>query len=73
MSTSPGWLQAFATRLGIATPSEEEVALILDLAGTAAHSSQRTAAPVACWLAASAGLTPGEALEIARDLIVEGP
>ena len=36
--------------------------------GTAAHASHRQAAPVACWLAAQAGLTPGDALERAKAL-----
>ena len=36
---------------------------MLDLAGEAAHSSERVAAPVACWVAARAGVTPDEAIE----------
>ncbi|MBU6516173.1 MAG: hypothetical protein KGL23_08235 [Acidobacteriota bacterium] len=71
MSTSQSWLRDFADRLGVEVPSEEEVATILDLAGSAAHASQRVAAPVACWIAAAAGLSPGEALDIARHLDVE--
>ena len=39
---------------------------MLELAGEAAHASQRTAAPVSCWLAAAAGLSPAEALDLAR-------
>ena len=35
------------------------------LAGVAAHASQRQAAPVACWLAARAGVEPARAHEIA--------
>jgi len=71
MSTSESWLQAFADRLGVDALSAEDVSSILDLAGSAAHASQRTAAPVACWLAARAGLTPREALEIARGVNAE--
>jgi hypothetical protein len=66
MSTSQSWLREFAERLGVEVPSEEEVATILDLAGSAAHASQRVAAPVACWIAAAAGLSPAAALEVAR-------
>ena len=66
MSTSQSWLRDFADRLGVDVPSEEEVATILDLAGSAAHASQRVAAPVACWIAAAAGLSPAQALEVAR-------
>ena len=36
---------------------------MLDLAGEAAHSSERIAAPVACWVAARAGVAPEEALD----------
>ena len=68
MGTAQSWLDAFADRLGLDAPGEEEMANILDLAGCAAHASHRSAAPVACWLAARAGLSPGEALEIARSV-----
>jgi hypothetical protein len=71
MSTAPAWLQAFADRLGVDAPSEEDVTRILELAGSAAHASHRTAAPVACWMAAAAGLSPHEALEIARRVDAE--
>ena len=63
-----GWLDRFAAALGVPLPSEPEVVILLDLAGTAAHASHRQAAPVACWLAARAGLTPAEGLERAREL-----
>lgn len=59
------WIAEFAAAMGAAPPSEEEIEEILDLAAVAAHSSERVAAPVACWLAAGAGLEPGRAREIA--------
>jgi hypothetical protein len=59
------WLTSFATELGIDAPSEAECGDILALAGTAAHASERTAAPIACWLAAKAGLGTTEARELA--------
>lgn len=71
MITSESWLQAFADCLGVDALSAQDVSSILELAGSAAHASQRIAAPVACWLAARAGLTPTEALEVARGVIVE--
>jgi hypothetical protein len=49
------WLADFCKRLGIDPPGKEEVAALLDLAATAAHSSERTAAPLACWVAGRAG------------------
>ena len=70
MSSSAQWIQEFARRLGVEPPSEEEVATILELAGVAAHASERSAAPVACWLAARQGLDPAQALALARS--VEG-
>ena len=62
------WIEDFAARLGTDPPSAEEIERILDLAGVAAHASERKAAPVACWVASAAGKTPGEALESAREV-----
>ena len=62
------WLAAFAQRLGTAEPTTGEFKTLLDLAGTAAHASERVAAPVACWVAAKAGVTPEEALRIASEI-----
>ena len=62
------WLDRFADALGVPVPSEAEIVDLLDLAGSAAHASHRQAAPVACWLAARAGLTPAEGLQRAREL-----
>ena len=50
------WAAAYAERLGVAAPTDEEFEAILELAGAAAHGSERVAAPVACWLAGRAGL-----------------
>jgi uncharacterized protein DUF6457 len=55
------WLTGFATLLGVESPTAEEIRDLLALAGDAAHASERIAAPVACWLVARAGLSPGEA------------
>lgn len=62
------WIARFAAALGVDAPSPAEVAELLAVAGTAAHASHRQAAPVACWLAARAGLTPAEALERAGEV-----
>lgn len=64
--TDREWIDAFAAALGAPAPGDDELQAILALAGEAAHASQRTAAPVACWLAAAAGRTPGDALALAR-------
>lgn len=60
------WITNYAASLGVPPPSPEQVEEILRLAGVAAHASERTAAPVACWLAAAAGRTPEEALAVAE-------
>ena len=60
------WISAFAALVGQEVPSDAQREAILALAGVAAHASDRTAAPVACWLAAAAGLTVLEATELAR-------
>ena len=66
--TASQWLAAYAERIGIEAPSETEVEHLLALAGVAAHSSERTAAPVACWLTARAGLDPEAALAAAKEI-----
>jgi hypothetical protein len=53
--TADEWTDAFARELGLSPPNHEQVRAILELAGTAAHSSERTAAPVAAWLAGASG------------------
>ena len=62
------WIAAFASELGVPAPTGEEVQALLALAGTAAHASERTAAPISCWIAARAGLSPGAAHELALRL-----
>jgi hypothetical protein len=65
------WLEAFAGRLGTDPPSPAELTTLLELAGVAAHASERIAAPVSCWLVARAGMAPDEALAAARALADE--
>lgn len=67
--TSAAWLAAFAEQLGIDAPSERECEELLALAGTAAHASERIAAPIACWMAARAGVTPSEARDAALKVV----
>lgn len=66
--TGREWLEAFAAALGVEAPDERAAATLLALAGHAAHSSERWAAPLACWVAARAGLDPADALERARKI-----
>ena len=68
MTTADEWVAAFARQLGLAEPGGEEVARVLDLARVAAHQSERRAAPLACWLAAMADLSPEQALAMAESV-----
>lgn len=68
------WIDAFAERVGVQPPTAEEWSTLLDLAGVAAHASERVAAPVSCWVAARAGVSPETAVAAARELSPpEGP
>jgi hypothetical protein len=49
------WIEGFARELEVEPPTEKEVEEILDLAAIAAHASERTAAPVACWIGGRVG------------------
>jgi hypothetical protein len=62
------WLAGFCERLGLEPPSKEEVVALLDLAATAAHSSERTAAPLACWVAGRSDRSPAELGAIAEEV-----
>jgi hypothetical protein len=62
------WITRFAEELDIDPPSEDELSFLLELAGVAAHASERTAAPISCWLAARAGVAPGDALAAGKRL-----
>jgi hypothetical protein len=66
--TAREWIDAYAEALGVPPPDDARVAGILRLAAEAAHASERTAAPVACWLAAGAGLEPEAAIARAEGL-----
>lgn len=60
------WIAAFAARLGAEPPDQQTVDELLELAGVAAHASERMAAPIACWLVGRAQLSPATALDEAR-------
>ena len=54
--TGKEWIAAFAERLGVAPPDDETIETLLGIAGVAAHASERTAAPIACFLIGRAGI-----------------
>jgi hypothetical protein len=66
--TRDEWITAFAARLGVEPPSPDVIDTLLDLAGTAAHASERTAAPLACFLVGLAGADPASAAVVAESI-----
>jgi len=62
------WVHAFAAAMGVPPPNEQEVEQLLALAGHAAHSSERAAAPLACWVAGRTGRPVAELLAAAREI-----
>jgi hypothetical protein len=66
--TGREWLDRFAAALGVEAPDDATVETLLALAGHAAHSSERWAAPLACWVVGRAGLDPVTALNRAKDV-----
>lgn len=66
--TRDEWLAEFARRLGVVPPSDEEVEQLLSLAAAAAHASERSAAPIACWMAGGDPRALPELLELAREI-----
>ena len=53
---------------GAEAPGEEQIAKLLKLAAVAAHSSERIAAPIACWIAGSADVDVDRAIAAAEGL-----
>jgi hypothetical protein len=63
--TAEEWVARFAEELGVEPPGAAEFTQILELAAEAAHSSERTAAPIACWIAGRSGKQLTELVEVA--------
>jgi hypothetical protein len=70
---APDWLADYAERLGVPAPTKDELTAVLDLAGVAAHGSQRIAAPVATWMAGKAGIDLSEAMRLAEQVPTDSP
>jgi Domain of unknown function (DUF6457) len=66
--TRQEWIAEFARRLDVQPPTEDEVTELLALAAEAAHSSERTAAPIACWMAGGSARALSEVLELSREI-----
>ena len=68
MTDPADWLAAFATELGQVPPTPDEINDLLAVAATAAHASERWAAPLACWLVGRASVAPSQARRIAESI-----
>jgi hypothetical protein len=66
--TSREWVERFAQEAGVEAPSEAEFDDVLKLAATAAHGSERQAAPVATWLAGKTGRPVAELADLAEQM-----
>lgn len=62
-------LTRLGERLDTEAPTPQERETLLAMAGIAAHSSsERWVAPLACWMAGRAGVTPDEAAAVVREI-----
>jgi hypothetical protein len=63
--TRDEWIARFAELAHVPAPTAQDVDALLALAGVAAHASERTAAPLACWIAGRSQLSPAQLCELA--------
>jgi hypothetical protein len=66
--TTDEWVAAYAAAAGVPAPTGDEIDQLLRLASVAAHASERTAAPITCWIAARADIAPAAALALAESM-----
>jgi len=71
--TAEEWIDTFAAEFGATPPTETEIGKLLKLAAVAAHSSERIAAPLACWIAGKEGIGLDEAIARAERIGGEDP
>ena len=69
--TRDEWIAEFAREAGVERPDAAQVRALLALAGVAAHGSERTAAPLACWIASRSSLSLEE-LQAAAERVSAG-
>jgi Domain of unknown function (DUF6457) len=62
------WIARFAEKLGVDVPEPAVIEELLALAGDAAHSSERLAAPIACYLVGRAGVEATAAHRLATEI-----
>lgn len=66
--TADEWIAEFASQVGARAPDENTTAELLELAATAAHSSERIAAPIACYIAGVTGAPVSELRAMADEI-----
>ena len=64
--TAAEWITSFAQQLGVDPPDEATMQTLLAVASNAAHSSERLAAPIACYLIGLSGADPAAALALSE-------
>jgi Domain of unknown function (DUF6457) len=62
------WIAAFAAELDVEPPGDATAAALLEVARLAAHGSERTAAPIACYLVGIAGIDAEAAIGLAAEI-----
>jgi Domain of unknown function (DUF6457) len=72
LQSASDWIAAFCEEIDMSQPSPEEQDAILRLAAVAAHSSERIAAPIACYVAGRSGKPLGELKDVAEALASGG-
>jgi hypothetical protein len=71
--TRDEWIARFAELAHVPAPTAQQMDELLALAGVAAHASERTAAPIACWIAGRSALSPAQLRELAGAVSDDGP
>ncbi len=66
--TAQEWIAQFAGDLGTSAPDQATFDALLELAAEAAHSSERVAAPIACYLAGATGTDIATAIDLAKQV-----
>lgn len=65
-----GWLERYADALGVPPLTEDQVAVLLDLARDVAHGAERRFAPLSTFLAgAAAARAEGDRTDALRDAV----
>ncbi len=64
--TAQEFLDAFSAQVGVPSPTAAESEALLEVASIAARSSERLAAPLACWMGGASAISAADLLAAAR-------